>query len=54
MQEAGFTDFVRGERGSDAQHLSSLEYQIKQDTERLKEIQKSIERDDRISLSAPN
>lgn len=42
MQEAGFTDFVRGERGSDAQHLSSLEYQIKQNVERLKEIQKSI------------
>lgn len=43
MQEAGFTDFVRGEWGSDAQHLSSLEYQIKQDAERLKEIQRSIE-----------
>ena len=43
MQEAGFTDFVRGKQGSDTQHLSSLEYQIKQDTERLKEIQKSIE-----------
>lgn len=43
MQESGFTDFVRGERGSDAQHLSSLEYQIKQDAERLKEIQRSIE-----------
>ncbi len=43
MQEAGFTDFVRGKRGSDAQHLSSLEYQIKQDAERLKEIQRSIE-----------
>ncbi len=43
MQESGFTDFVWGERGSDAQHLSSLEYQIKQDAERLKEIQKSTE-----------
>lgn len=42
MQEAGFKDFIRGERGSDAQHLSCLEYQIKQDTERLKEIQKAI------------
>ncbi len=43
MQESGFTDFVRGEQGSDAQHPSSLEYQIKQDAERLKEIQRSIE-----------
>lgn len=42
MQEAGFKDFIRGERGSDAQHVSCLEYQIKQDTERLKEIQKAI------------
>lgn len=31
MQDAGFINFVRGERGSDAQHLSSLEYQLKQD-----------------------
>ena len=43
MQEAGFKDFVRGKCGSDAQHLSCLEYQIRQDTARLKEIQKAIE-----------
>ncbi len=43
MQEAGFKDFVRGECGSDTQHLSYLEYQIQQDTARLKEIQKAIE-----------
>lgn len=42
MQEAGFKDFVRGECGSDAQHLSCLEYQIRQDTARLKEIRKAI------------
>ena len=43
MQEAGFKDFVRGKCGSDAQHLSCLKYQIRQDTARLKEIQKAIE-----------
>lgn len=42
MQEAGFKDFVRGECGSDTPHLSCLEYQIQQDTARLKEIQKAI------------
>lgn len=42
MQEAGFKDFVRGACGSDTQHLSCLEYQIQQDTARLKEIQKAI------------
>lgn len=42
MQEAGFKDFVRGECGSDTQHLSCLEYQIKQDTARLREIRKAI------------
>ena len=42
MQEAGFQDFVRGECGSDVQHLSCLEYQIQQDKIRLKEIREII------------
>jgi len=42
MQEAGFTDFIRGERGSDAQHLSCLEYQIQKDRAKLEEIQEAI------------
>ena len=42
MQEAGFTDFIRGERGSTADNLSNLQYQIKKDTERLEAIQKKI------------
>lgn len=42
MQEAGFTDFVRGERGSTADNLSCLEHQIKQDKARLKEIQEKV------------
>ena len=43
MRGAGFEDFVRGERGSTTEHLSSLDYQIKKDTERLNEIQKKVE-----------
>ena len=35
MQGAGFTGFVRGERGSTAENLTSLEYKIKQDQKRL-------------------
>lgn len=42
MQEAGFTDFIRGERGSSADNLSCLEYQIQQDKKRLKEIQEKV------------
>jgi len=42
MQEAGFKDFVRGECGSDTQHLSCLEYQIQQDKISLKEIRETI------------
>jgi len=43
MSGAGFEDFVRGERGSTTEHLSSLDYQIKKDTERLNEIQKKVQ-----------
>lgn len=38
MSGAGFTDFIRGERGSTAEHLTTLEYQIQKDRERLDEI----------------
>ena len=40
MTEHGFAGFTRGKEGSTAEHLSSLEYQIQKDKERLKEIQK--------------
>lgn len=43
MQNAGFTDFVRGERDSTRENLSVLQYQIGKDKERLKDIQKKIE-----------
>lgn len=43
MQNAGFDDFVRGEKGSTRENLSVLQYQISKDEERLKDIQKKIE-----------
>ena len=45
MSGAGIEDFVRGERGSTTEHLSSLDYQIKKDTERLNEIKAKIEKE---------
>lgn len=38
MQNAGFTGFLRGERGSTAENLSVLEYKIEQDRKRLAEL----------------
>lgn len=41
--EKGFRDFEREDLGSTAQHLSTLDYQIKKDTERLEKITKQLE-----------
>lgn len=45
MQNAGFTGFVRGERGSTNENLTSLEYKIKQDEKRLSELSEEIEKE---------
>ena len=42
MQGAGFTGFIRGERGSTTENLTSLEYKIKQDQKRLAELSEQI------------
>ena len=42
MTEHGFAGFSRGELGSDAEHLTSMQYQIKKDTERLGEIEERL------------
>ena len=42
MQGAGFMGFIRGERGSTAENLTSLEYKIKQDEKRLAELSERI------------
>jgi hypothetical protein len=43
MQEAGFTGFQRGELGSTSENLTSLQYQIAKDKERLADIQERIQ-----------
>ncbi len=43
MQEHGFTGFRRGEMGSTSENLTSLQYQIVRDKERLADIQERIE-----------
>lgn len=42
MAAAGYIDFQRGERGSSARHLSSLQYQIEKDKARLSEIEHAV------------
>lgn len=42
MQNANFTGFARGERGSTAENLTSLEYKIKHDEKRLSELSDKI------------
>ena len=43
MQRAGFNDFNRGEKGSTAEHLSCLQYEIQQDKKRLEEIKERLQ-----------
>ena len=43
MTEHGFADFQRGDRGSTAVHLDSLQYQIEQDEKRLAEIEAKVQ-----------
>ena len=43
LQEHGFDNVQRGMERSPSEHLTSLQYQMKKDKERLAEIQKSIE-----------
>ena len=38
MQKAGYTDLRRGEKGSQEQHLSVLEFKVEQEKERIKEL----------------
>ncbi len=46
MQKAGFNDFLRGEKGSTAEHLSCLQYEIQQDKKRLKKIKNQVEKEE--------
>lgn len=46
MHEAGFTGFLRGERGSTAENLTVLEYKIEQDRKRLAELSEKNAREE--------
>ena len=46
MQRAGFNDFLRGEKGSTAEHLSCLQYEIQQDKKRLEEIKSQVKKEE--------
>ncbi|MBR5451365.1 MAG: plasmid recombination protein [Clostridia bacterium] len=48
MQGQGFTDFIRGERGSNAQHQNVLQYQIAKDKERLANVTQKLEQQETI------
>ena len=43
MRDVGFEDFERGERGSTAQHLSVTEFKVKKETERLENLQSTVQ-----------
>lgn len=43
MTQQGFKGFQRGEYGSTAEHLTSLQYQIKQDKQRLEKLEERIQ-----------
>lgn len=43
MSDSGYRGFVRGIKGSTAEHLETLDYKIKKDKERLKQILNKIE-----------
>lgn len=46
MYEHGFVDIVRGRQGSNTAHLSSLEYQIGKDQQRLEKLQENIRKEE--------
>ncbi|MFI3205711.1 MAG: plasmid recombination protein [Clostridia bacterium] len=43
MQNCGYTDVVRGEKGSTEKHLSSTKYKAKKENEKLEKAQKDLE-----------
>jgi len=52
MRAAGFLDVERGTRGSTAEHLTSLDYQVQQDEARLENIHATItKQEDKLSAA---
>lgn len=54
LRDKGYADIERGVKGSTAENLTSLEYQIKKDTERLSDIQQRLEKSEIKYESAQN
>lgn len=48
MQQHGFSDIQRGVRGSTAEHLSSLDYKIAKDSERLQALEEKIQQEQEV------
>lgn len=46
MHDHGFTDIVRGERGSTTQHLTNVQYQIQKDRKRMKDVQDWLKKEE--------
>lgn len=44
MNFAGYTDIIRGIKGSTTEHLTGLQYEIQQDTKRLKDIESKLQK----------
>ena len=54
MQNAGFKDFQRGERGSNEEYKTCLQYQIDKDKERLNSLQTEIKKaNEKLSTILP-
>ena len=55
MQKAGFKDFQRGERGSNEEYKTCLQYQIDKDKERLSSLQTEIKKaNEELPVQASN
>lgn len=54
LSEKGFKGFQRGELGSTSEHLTSLQYQIEQDTKRLEKIKSKTKEEKQKYKSAHN
>lgn len=44
MSDCGYKDFIRGEKGSNAEHLDNLQFKISKDKERLENLNKETDK----------
>ena len=48
MSDCGYKDFIRGEKGSNAEHLDNLQFKISKDKERLENLNKEADKYDEL------